>query len=117
MKFNLVPIGEQFSYQGVVYTKAGPISASAELDGKNRMIPRSANVKLSNRIEADEPIAEDEKFLSSADVIAAVKSYHYQCLECLAIVKDDIGQLRHDDIKTKLNSVHHNLINSFKTMQ
>lgn len=116
MKFNLVPIGEQFSYQGVVYTKSGPIAASAELDGKSRMIPRSANVKLSNQIEADESIAMDKKLLSSVTVVAAVNNYHYQCLECLAIVVDDIGQLRHDEIKTKLNSVHHDLINSFKIM-
>ena len=114
MKFNLVPIGEQFSYDGVLYTKAGPISACAELDGKNRMIPRSANVKLSNRVEADECLATDEKLLPITNVITAVNNYHNQCLECLVLVKNEIGQERLDDIKTKLNSAHQNLINSFK---
>ena len=116
MKFNLVPIGEQFSFQGVVYTKSGPIAASAELDGKSRMIPRSANVKLSNQIEADENIAIGEKLLPSVEVVAAVNNYHDQCLECLVLLKSDISEQRLDEIKTKLNSVRHDLINSFKTM-
>ena len=104
-------IGEQFSYQGAVYTKAGPISASAELDGKSRMIPRSAKVKLSNSVEADEGLTTDEILIPSVDVV--VSNYHHQCLECLALVKGDVSQKKFDDITAKLNLAHQKLLNSF----
>lgn len=116
MKFNLVPIGEQFSYEGVLYTKAGPISACADIDGKNRMIPRSANVTLSNQVDAGACPATDEKLIPITNVITAVNNYHEQCLESLVLVKNKISQERLDDIKIKLNSAHQNLINSFKKM-
>ena len=118
MKFNLVPIGEQFSYQDVTYTKSGPISASAELDGKSRMIPRSANVMLSNRLEleAESTSVLDVKQLPSLEVIKGLNYYHRQCLEYLELTKSDISKEIFDDVKSKMNRAHQELMNSFSNM-
>lgn len=110
MKFNLVPIGEQFTYQGIIYTKSGPISASAELDGKSRMIPRSANVKTSNNIELVESSVREE--ISSAEVLSRVNSYHAESLEIFGLTKNDLSQEMFEEITTKLNNAHQELINS-----
>ncbi len=49
MKFTQLVIGARFRYQGEVYSKCGPLAASAA-GGAQRMIPRSAVV---------EPLTED----------------------------------------------------------
>lgn len=116
LKFSLVPIGGQFSYQGVFYTKSGPISATAEIDGKNRMIPRSANVKLGDDAEADEYLAKEEKYLRLVDIVNTVNDYHEQCLECLQLATNEVGKETVDGIKIKMNNIHQGLINNFNNM-
>ena len=44
MKFPHLPLGQRFVYQDERYTKTGPLTASRERDGGQRMIPRSAAV-------------------------------------------------------------------------
>ena len=45
MKFPNVPIGQRFVFQGEQYTKVGPMTASRDRDGAQRMILRSAAVR------------------------------------------------------------------------
>jgi hypothetical protein len=42
MKFASLPLRQRFVYQGETYTKTGPLTASRDRDGVQRMIPRSA---------------------------------------------------------------------------
>jgi hypothetical protein len=45
MKFSQVGDGQQFEYQGVVYTRQGPLMG-VDNAGNSRMIPRSADVTV-----------------------------------------------------------------------
>ena len=44
MKFNQMPVGQRFAYQGELHVKLGPMTARRERDGEQRLIPRSAAV-------------------------------------------------------------------------
>lgn len=46
MKFSLVAIGSRFEYQDQIYTKTTPLVAVAAQTGTQKLIPRSANVRL-----------------------------------------------------------------------
>lgn len=46
MRFPQVKTGQRFTYQGMQYTKTGPLTASEEGSGEQRMIMRSAEVTL-----------------------------------------------------------------------
>ncbi len=104
MKFYLVPIGEQFSFQNKSYTKSGPLTASAETDGQNKMIPRSANVKLLN--------STNQSLQGSVDKepILNITVYHKVCLECLDDIQNDISKEKFDAIKDKITIAYQQLI-------
>lgn len=44
MKLQDIPIGGRFEYEGKIFTKTGPLTASSEQEGQ-RMIPRYANLR------------------------------------------------------------------------
>lgn len=44
MKLQDLPVGARFEYQGRIFVKTGPITATAE-DGGQRMIPRYADLR------------------------------------------------------------------------
>lgn len=50
MRFPQVQVGQQFTFQERRYTKTGPLTASEEGSGSQRMIPRSAEVTLLNAV-------------------------------------------------------------------
>lgn len=116
MKFNLVPSGAAFSYQGIMYTKSGPISACADLDGKSRMIPRSANVTLGNSIAAGEDVMIEAKQIPLAEVLNALNDYHLQCLESVQVVSSEASKETLAGIKKTMNNAHQRLIKYFNTM-
>ena len=55
MKLQHLSMGARFEYEGVVYVKTGPLTASSDVGGQ-RIIPRYANLK-----SPDEPAAEVSK--------------------------------------------------------
>ena len=46
MRFPQLPIGQRFRYQGKVFSKTGPLTASEEGTGNSRLIMKSAEVTL-----------------------------------------------------------------------
>ncbi|MEJ2143310.1 MAG: hypothetical protein P8Y24_13340 [Gammaproteobacteria bacterium] len=84
MKFYLLPVGEKFEYQGEIYIKADKLIANSEQTGKNRLIPRSANVKPVN-VQADSSpgVIEDHQ-VQTAKVLTEFDRYHQRCLQCLS---------------------------------
>lgn len=84
MKFHLVPVGEKFEFEGEVYVKADKLIANNEKTGKNRLIPRSANVQPVNaQADATPKVVEDHK-TQTARVLEEFDNYHQQCLQCLS---------------------------------
>jgi hypothetical protein len=88
MKFHLLPVGEKFSYQGEVYVKAGPLTASAEQTGTNRLIPRSANVQPVNNQESATPKVVEDHQVQTARVLREFDVFHQHCLQCLKEIAD-----------------------------
>ncbi len=116
VKFYLVPIGEQFSFQGQAYTKSGPLTASAEMDGRSKMIPRSANVKLFNSAEPALQEAVKEKCISANDILTAVNSCHSECIEHLAGIQGEVSDNIFKDTTSKINKAYDKLIYHIKSL-
>ena len=111
MKFSQVPIGELFNYQGREYTKSGPLTATVELDGKNKLIPRSANVKLLGNVQLEKNDV-DEKMLSSNTVVHAINTYHEQNLDFINTFKNEIGSELVADMQIQLNNHYQTLLSA-----
>lgn len=84
MKFQLLPLGARFEYEGKVYVKTGPMTASSEQGGQ-RMIPRFAVLKP---LDAAPPAPSRKagRKLDEAAVLAAFEGFYG---ECAALQADD----------------------------
>lgn len=77
MKFQLLPIGARFEFEGTVYTKTGPLTAAADSGGQ-RMIPRHATLSpLDGHVPAPPPAP--IRKLDEAAVRAAFEAFHGDC--------------------------------------
>ena len=112
MKFHLLPVGEKFEYQGEIYIKADKLIANAEQSGKNRLIPRSANVKPLNSATDASPRVVEEHQTQTAKVLQQFDNYHQQCLQCLSDIHDlnDAGTI--DKKKKELEAARQRFIDS-----
>ena len=81
MKFQHLPIGARFEYEGKVYVKTGPVAAASEQGGQ-RMIPRFAVLKP---LDGSAPAARPEpgRKLDEARVLAAFEAFHADCARLL----------------------------------
>ena len=84
MKFQLLPIGARFEYEGKVYVKSGPLTASTEGGGR-RMIPRYALLRpLDGARDAPRPGRKPDAALT-----AALEVFHGECARLLQAVADN----------------------------
>ena len=90
MKFHLLPVGEKFEYQGEIYIKADKLIANSELTGKNRLIPRSANVQPVNEQPSSTPRVIDEHQVQTAKVLEEFDKYHQYCKQCLSDISSSV---------------------------
>ena len=74
MKFQQLPQGARFEYEGQVYTKVGPLTAAAE-NGRQRMIPRFA-VLVPEGGAPVPPAPEPDPLVARARVLAALATCH-----------------------------------------
>ena len=79
MKFTQIPLGTRFEFEGKLFSKTGPMTATAEDGSGQRLIPRYAVLKPADGCT---PAAEKApvKQLDEALVIAAFDSFHGSCL-------------------------------------
>lgn len=81
MKFQHLPIGARFEYEGKVYVKTGPIAASSGQGGQ-RMIPRHAElVPLDGGVQATVPAV--GRKLDEAAVLAAFEAFYAESARLL----------------------------------
>ncbi len=103
MKFYLLPIGETFTYQGITYTKSGPLTASSDVNGQNKMIPRSANIKAKAELE----IANDRKLeknnLSAKNIANVINAFYRAAGENLNMVKAELTEASYNKAKLQLD--------------
>lgn len=95
MKFHLVPVGEKFEYQGETYIKADKLIANSEKTGKNRLIPRSANVQPVNAQPDATPKVVEEHQVQTSKVLEAFDTYHKLSLQSI----NDVASSLVPDIK------------------
>lgn len=108
MRFYLVPIGQEFDYQGKTYLKSGPLTASCTSGGKDKLIPRSAEVQPVGDLTLSGPDSSDILFLAKDEVIKIFDSYHHHCLELLKTIDTEVSS----DLTAKLKKYHQELLTS-----
>ncbi len=86
MKFQHLPVGARFEYEGRPYVKTGPLTAAGEQGGQ-RMIPRWAVLKPADGA-APEPAARVPRQLDETTVLVAFQAYHAECTRLLAETGD-----------------------------
>lgn len=85
MKFQHLPIGARFEYEGQTYVKNGPLTASSEHSGQ-RLIPRYAHLKPLDGFVSQAKSGPGSK-LDEAAVLAAFEAFYQTCTR----LSDDSG--------------------------
>ncbi len=96
MRFPQVNVGQRFTYQGKPYTKTGPLTASEEGSGKQRMIPRAAEVTLLDT--QGKPVKEFKQRYSRAEVRSLVQRLKTDLVARLEQIADADGGLKLDQV-------------------
>ncbi|MDH5179660.1 MAG: hypothetical protein OEZ39_18155 [Gammaproteobacteria bacterium] len=87
MKFVQVDDGQQFEYQGKIYTKKGPMMA-VDATGASKLIPRSADVTPASGQTMSKPATPDpSRQIAVQQVLAAFDRFYVSC-ESLARGED-----------------------------
>lgn len=86
MKLQHIPLGGRFEYEGRIFVKTGPLTASSETGGQ-RIIPRYAVLKP---VDAPSPTAPAGKPcpLDAAAVRAAAEAF---CNDCATLIDPAAG--------------------------
>jgi len=77
MKFQLLPVGARFEFEGKMYQKDGPLTATSEQGGQ-RMIPRFAVLKSLDAVVVAETV-KSGRMLDASVVETAFEAYHTEC--------------------------------------
>ncbi len=102
MRFPQVAIGQRFTYQGKAYSKTGPLTASEEGSGNQRMIPRSAEVTPLDA--GGEPIKADKQRYTGSEVDALVRRFKADLVGQLQGLAADDGSLQLDQVVQLIES-------------
>jgi hypothetical protein len=82
MKFQQLPEGQRFEFEGEIYTKVDQLKARHARSGRHRVIRRSATVKsLAVAIPTD--TVTQACRLPVADISAAFEVFYRRCRQCL----------------------------------
>lgn len=112
MKFYLLPIGEKCIYQGISYTKSGPLTASSDVNGHNKMIPRSANVQTSTNVKETESTKDKEKILAASNVVNAINIFYQDANENLKDIQTEMSEAAYNKAKLQLECIYKKVLSS-----
>jgi hypothetical protein len=82
MKLQDIPLGGRFEYDGKIFTKTGPLTASSEQGGQS-MIPRYANLRALDLPTQDERVPGMQRRLDAAAVKTAFDEFYRKAAELL----------------------------------
>ena len=105
IKFHLLAIGQTFESHGGHYTKVSPLVASNNADGKQKMVPRSALVRVQGNLP-------EKSHPAPSPLLQVVERYHQSVLAELQSLCDDeekVGAAR-----ARLTTLKTELINALK---
>lgn len=101
MKLHDLAIGARFEYNGKVFVKTGPITATSE-EGGQQMIPRYAVLKPLDVTPADTPEPAQEKVSETAIRIAFERFYQVALRSASAAAHEDLEAARDRFLRTLL---------------
>lgn len=94
MKLQHLAIGARFEYEGAVYVKTGPLTASSEAGGQ-RMIPRYATLKPLDVPAAEASQAPVKGRLEAVRVRTAFERFYASCERLVpADSRDELAEAR-----------------------
>lgn len=109
MKFQSVPLGERFLYQGEWFVKHTPLVAVQEASGAQRLIPRSAPVRTAPAEDsAETPAAKPNALLG------ALESYHNDCLVQVHALADRIDAETLEHLEQALEQEYRAFLNTLR---
>lgn len=91
-KFSQLQVGQRFEYRGETLIKSGPLTASGEAHGTQRMIAQSATVALPSAAVDIAPTAQIT--VDAGRLARELQTYHRHCRTLLAAAVQD----RHDEL-------------------
>ena len=112
MKFNQIADGQQFEYQGVVYTRSGPIMAT-DAKGRSKMIPRSAEVRLLSTA-AEAKTTAPQKKITVDKAIRAFDDFNAQLNDCMQGQADETGVINIEAIQQCMSSARQAFIQALQ---
>lgn len=117
IKFTLLPLGENFDYQGERYSKTGPLTASHLQSGRQRMIPRSAMVTTRGVEATDAVEPSPQGRLAASAVIEAFGHYHNGCLDWLKLAEQELSPETSQQIREALEQARLRLLAELKQVE
>ncbi|MBI3772013.1 MAG: hypothetical protein HY272_04885 [Gammaproteobacteria bacterium] len=94
MKFQQLSVGQRFEFEGQVFVKISPLLAQAESSSGQRLLPRSAIVRLLDKGMPSVAESVKKETLDLAEVSAAVGQFHLDCVASVEILADVVPQER-----------------------
>lgn len=82
MKFQKLPIGQQFEFAGEIYVKSAPLIASHVQSGKQKFMPHYALVRLTGEAVPAAPVQKGGMIRAEA-VVLAFDEFYARCLSVL----------------------------------
>jgi hypothetical protein len=102
MRFPQVPIGQRFTFQGRQYTKTGPLTASEEHTGRQRLLPRSAEVTLIDA--AGQAVKETKQRYKRAELVRLLTNFKAELVESLREAAAEDGTLTLEQVVSLIES-------------
>ncbi|MEJ2693505.1 MAG: polysulfide reductase chain A [Candidatus Thiodiazotropha sp.] len=102
MRFPQVAIGQRFTFQGRQYTKTGPLTASEEHTGKQRLLARSAEVTLIDG--AGQAVKEIKQRYNRAEMVRLLANFKAELVESLCEAAAEDGTLPLDQVVSLIES-------------
>lgn len=97
-RFNLLPVGARFDFEGRSFTKNAPLTAVDESSNR-RMIPRSAIVETAENAGVP-PTGAGKNLLAAAD------EYHRQCMNIIGQLGGSAAPAELERAQAALQSAH-----------
>lgn len=94
MKFQQLSVGQRFEFEGQVYVKISPLLAQAGSSGGQRLLPRSASVRLLDKDAPSVAAPAKKEMLDLTEVSRAVEKFRLECVASVETLADVVVQER-----------------------
>lgn len=111
MKFSQIRPGTRFEFRGTVYTKTGPLQATAEGSQVNKLIPRSAEVTLLDA--GGTPVSMQlPETLSKESVEKAAEALLESYARSLVKIDPTLSDVQKNRLMDALHDAHHKFVHT-----